>query len=236
MAAVRKDIRLEVKVRNNLILTKMEEKGIYTITELCRSLNGENDAIPFVSSIKVKAFQTGVGKLINMKESARNSLGDWTQLALLLSEFFQCMPEDLFSEPQQWSKLEKNRTSAELAYSEMQQLAAQSRASVTPELELQATELRAAINSVLSTLPARHERVLRLRLGFEGDVKTLGEIGKMLGVSQERIRGIESEAMNKLKNPKRRRVILNACGGHVVGKTWSGDDVVAPDEDVIDAL
>jgi len=64
------------------------------------------------------------------------------------------------------------------------------------------TLLQDHLQDVLATLPEREAGVIRLRFGFEdGQIRTLDEIGRIYGVSRERIRQIESNAMNKLRQP-----------------------------------
>jgi RNA polymerase primary sigma factor len=66
------------------------------------------------------------------------------------------------------------------------------------------TLLREQLASVLGTLPEREADVVSLRFGLtDGQPKTLDEIGKVYGVTRERIRQIESKAMSKLRNPSR---------------------------------
>jgi RNA polymerase primary sigma factor len=64
--------------------------------------------------------------------------------------------------------------------------------------------LREELDSALSQLTPREERVLRLRFGLlDGRSRTLEEVGKEFGVTRERIRQIESKALRKLKHPSR---------------------------------
>jgi RNA polymerase primary sigma factor len=64
------------------------------------------------------------------------------------------------------------------------------------------TLLQDHLQGVLATLPEREAGVIRLRFGFDdGLIRTLDEIGRVYGVSRERIRQIESNAMNKLRQP-----------------------------------
>jgi RNA polymerase primary sigma factor len=64
------------------------------------------------------------------------------------------------------------------------------------------TLLQDHLQRVLDTLPEREAGVVRLRFGFaDGQIRTLDEIGQAYGVSRERIRQIESNAMNKLRQP-----------------------------------
>ncbi|KAI4302868.1 hypothetical protein MLD38_038567 [Melastoma candidum] len=60
------------------------------------------------------------------------------------------------------------------------------------------------LEKVLNSLNPRENQVIRWRFGLEdGRMKTLQEIGEIMGVSRERIRQIESCAFRKLKNKKR---------------------------------
>jgi RNA polymerase primary sigma factor len=64
--------------------------------------------------------------------------------------------------------------------------------------------LQDQLQSVLATLSAREAGVVRLRFGLtDGQPRTLAEIGRVYGVSRERIRQIESTTMSKLRHPSR---------------------------------
>ncbi|MCI6746325.1 MAG: RNA polymerase sigma factor RpoD [Anaerolactibacter massiliensis] len=64
--------------------------------------------------------------------------------------------------------------------------------------------LKDEINTVLSGLTDREEKVLRLRFGlYDGRTRTLEEVGKEFNVTRERIRQIEAKALRKLKHPTR---------------------------------
>jgi RNA polymerase primary sigma factor len=66
------------------------------------------------------------------------------------------------------------------------------------------TLLQEQLNSVLSTLSEREAGVVSMRFGLtDGQPKTLDEIGKVYGVTRERIRQIESRTMSKLRHPAR---------------------------------
>jgi RNA polymerase primary sigma factor len=66
--------------------------------------------------------------------------------------------------------------------------------------------LKDHLDEVLSTLSDREARVLKLRFGLEGSKQmTLEEVGKVFGVTRERIRQIEAKALRKLKHPSRRK-------------------------------
>ncbi|KKQ24935.1 MAG: RNA polymerase sigma factor [Microgenomates group bacterium GW2011_GWC1_37_12b] len=66
--------------------------------------------------------------------------------------------------------------------------------------------LKDHLDEVLSTLSDREAKVLKLRFGLEGTKQmTLEEVGKVFGVTRERIRQIEAKALRKLKHPSRRK-------------------------------
>jgi len=64
--------------------------------------------------------------------------------------------------------------------------------------------LKKELNTLLSNLSDREERVIKLRFGLiDGRTKTLEEVGKEFGVTRERIRQIEAKALRKLRHPSR---------------------------------
>ncbi len=66
------------------------------------------------------------------------------------------------------------------------------------------TMLRDEIEHMLASLSPREARVLELRYGLlDGRMRTLKEVGEKFGVTRERIRQIETEALERLRNPNR---------------------------------
>lgn len=71
----------------------------------------------------------------------------------------------------------------------------------TPDKAVEKTKLEETINTVLQNLSWRKEQVIRMRFGLDSEQEaTLEEIGEMFGLSRERVRQIEGEAMEKLRN------------------------------------
>ena len=70
------------------------------------------------------------------------------------------------------------------------------------------TLLQEQLHSVLGTLSEREAGVVSMRFGLtDGQPKTLDEIGKVYGVTRERIRQIESKTMSKLRHPSRSNLL-----------------------------
>jgi RNA polymerase primary sigma factor len=105
--------------------------------------------------------------------------------------------------------------------------------------------LQEQIKAVLDSLSEREADVIAMRFGLDdGDDKTLDEIGKIYGVTRERIRQIESKTLNKLRHRSRSEVLLGYLEGEIDpekygeeaadsgpkrGKRLSGTDEQAPD-------
>lgn len=69
-------------------------------------------------------------------------------------------------------------------------------------------EFRDALEDVLNTLTEREAGVIRMRFGLsDGRPQTLDQIGRVYGVTRERIRQIESKTMSKLRHPRRSQVL-----------------------------
>jgi RNA polymerase primary sigma factor len=59
---------------------------------------------------------------------------------------------------------------------------------------------RQRIQRAVADLPERQRRIIELRFGFDGESASLETIGKELGLTRERVRQLESEALHRLSN------------------------------------
>jgi RNA polymerase primary sigma factor len=81
----------------------------------------------------------------------------------------------------------------------------------SPEQRLMDYDLKRHLKSVVERLTSREQQVISLRFGLDGEEpKTLGEIGAQIGVCRERVRQIQVNAVNKLRNNDEIRTIAVA--------------------------
>lgn len=82
----------------------------------------------------------------------------------------------------------------------------------TPQPDETATNniLREQLKEALNELPPREARILQLRYGLlDGQIHTLKEVGNKMGVTRERVRQIEAQALRRLRNPQIQRALRN---------------------------
>jgi RNA polymerase primary sigma factor len=77
---------------------------------------------------------------------------------------------------------------------------------LAPDEEVSSSMLRELLRYILQDLPPREVRILQLRYGLvDGETYTLEEVGKKLGVTRERVRQIEAQALSRLRHPTHAR-------------------------------
>jgi RNA polymerase primary sigma factor len=77
---------------------------------------------------------------------------------------------------------------------------------LSPEESAQQSQLQAQVEKVLGTLTPREACILRLRFGLQnGRSHTLDQVGRKFGLTRERIRQIEKQALRRLRHPSRSR-------------------------------
>lgn len=82
-----------------------------------------------------------------------------------------------------------------------------------PDAALDRADAVRVVADLLAELPERHADVVRKRFGIgRDDEMTLDEIGKLYGVTRERIRQIEAKALDRLSHPGRMRALRKECG------------------------
>ena len=101
---------------------------------------------------------------------------------------------------------------------------------ISPVQAIENTDLKALTSNALSLLTQREERILRQRFGINCPGSTLEEIGRIYGVTRERVRQIEAKALKKIRHPSRSkglaayRTILKSNKGETSDDDYTNDD------------
>lgn len=188
------EYRIDVKVRNNVILYKIEQAGYKTLGEFCRL----NNIMKYVSTI---------GAIINMKSSPLQSDGEFRKCIIKVADLLGCDPLDLFTDTQMHTVLKSNKRSIQVNEAEMRFMLENKNETLLLEDLVSHDERNKTIEKALGNLTEREAKVIKLRFGFEdGNEHTLDEVGVAIGkdgspVSRERVRQIEAKALRKLRHP-----------------------------------
>ena len=180
-----KNYRVELKVKNNLLASAMERKGIASAAELSRQSG---------------VHQVCIGRYLNLQESIYDSRGDYRPQFMQLCEFFNLMPSELYPEAQMSEPLKSNKRVIEADASELIRIESQA---CDPALLLEAETRREVADTLLGTLTPRSAKVVSMRHGLDGVEHTYQQIGDELGVGVERVRQIYGSALRKMRHPER---------------------------------
>ena len=185
-----KDYVLEIKVKNNYMMTKMRERGIDTAAELAR---------------RTGLTQPAVSVLLTLKVAALTKRGKWRPSLLKLAKFFNCLPEELVPPQHLEESLSRNTTTLEVGRADLKKIASwamQDKAVVDPLLLLAQGEAVEGVQTALGHLKPRERHVVAMRFGLDGESPaTLDEVAETMGVTRERVRQIEAKGMRRLKQP-----------------------------------
>ncbi|MFN3349077.1 sigma factor-like helix-turn-helix DNA-binding protein [Pseudorhodoplanes sp.] len=186
-----RDVRVEIRFKNNLILRAMKEVGIKTAREL-----SERSGISYATVIDI----------IGMRRPALNQRGDWHEAAFAIAAALHKEPEELFSWFQRSRALERNV----FVLGEVASEAVLVPDSGDPERLLLQNELRGVVTSMLATLGERDRQAVQMRFGFDPYCRThdYAEIGRALGgCSGSRAMMIVDRAVRRLRRHDRVRLL-----------------------------
>ena len=184
------DYRLVLMVKNARIARAIESAGFSNVNQFCRAHG---------------LHPTVVGELINLKVRPVNTRGEWTPVAIRIADALQKLPEELWTDFQRRAVLEQTTYSIDIEESAALGL---TREVETPEALSMARETSAVISGILDELGGKYKEVLCRRFGFstpDRQPDTLGEIAADLGITQERVRQIEKDGLNKIRFTRERR-------------------------------
>ena len=187
-----KDYRIEIKVKNNRLLTKMEEAGYASVAKFAEAIG---------------MYRSKIDRIVKMKSAALDEEGYYRPEAVQIAEFLKCTPQDIYPPAQMRGTMKENTAQVTANANEIDSLTSSLRTlAFSPEQKLILNEAKQALKTAMLTLTPREQRVLDLRYGLTyGEEKTLDEIGEIFGVGRERIRQIEQKALRKMKHPERSR-------------------------------
>lgn len=189
---MKKDIRLVIRAKNNLILERMEMAGFATVQEVAK-------AIGDIHPVSLYA-------LVSMRAKPRTKTGKWTPTVIKLAEVLMSEPEDLFSEWQIANTISESNSSITMSSEDLVSLSDQSLDTAmieAPEDTIIHDQKfgKERIRSLMAYLPMNLQRVLELRSGINGEREhTLVECGRILKVSNERIRQLEARAYRLIRD------------------------------------
>lgn len=189
-----KDYNIQIKVRNNFLLTAMREAGFKNAAQLARASGNS---------------QMAVGGFLNLTKTPYNQDG---RVCLPMDRICDTLGKEvteLFPSQHLTKPLPKNTGEALVGMDEISKLLPQSEMVASallesPEDYADREVLGDSIYAVfLEALTPKEHKVIEMRFGLNGhEEHTLAEIGDCLDVTPERIRQFESKAMRKLRHPK----------------------------------
>jgi RNA polymerase primary sigma factor len=187
-----KDYRIEIKVKNNRLLSQMEKAGYFSVAKFAEAI-GMNRSV--------------IDRIVRMRSAALDEEGYYRPEALKIAEFLNCTPHDIYPPAQMRQVLTVNTAQVTANANEMDSLTSSLRTlAFSPEQKMILDEAKQALKQLMLTLTPREHRILDLRFGLtNGEEKTLEDIGSMFGLSRDRIRQIEQKALRKLKHPANSR-------------------------------
>jgi RNA polymerase sigma factor (sigma-70 family) len=187
------EYRVKITVRNNLLMSAIEEAGYKTQADFAKALG-------------VKP--TAVNNLVAMREAPITSEGEFSEMAKLVMEALGACPTDLWTEQQLTMKLRKNSADMKMGASTLQLMMADPNDPMLLEtdvddMNLFREELKDTMDNMLDSLTPREAKALKLRYGIGCEAHTLEDAGKTFGITRERMRQIEAKALRKLRSPSR---------------------------------
>lgn len=201
------DIRLEVKLKNNVLWNKIHDK-FPNVAAFCKAHKGLGINATQVGRLllfKVSPFrQVRVGKTNLFTKEYRNA-------CLKLEKALKCPAEVLFPEELYEKMMELPATTvvelssfSNLALPEKHELLSLPAPEEDPLSQADRQELGEKIQDLLKTLTFREREIIKLRYGLGYDyIHTLEEVGKIFKITRERVRMIEAGAIRKLQDPAR---------------------------------
>ena len=180
-----KDYRVEVKIKNNYLLTKMMENGVANVNQLAKLVNSN---------------PTAIGHVVNLKIAAYGKNGKVRPTVSKICEFLSCCPEDIFPDQHLMTPLHSNRAVVEADQEEFVP-GYLLEGTVDPLAQIAEEDGARHVHKLiaLAKLSARETKILTASFGLDGgEPKTYAAIGEELGMGRGRTQQIASKALRKM--------------------------------------
>jgi RNA polymerase sigma factor (sigma-70 family) len=193
-----KEYRVKVTVRNNLLLSAIEDAGYKSQAEFARSA-GLTD--------------NHVTALVGLRACPIRNDGTFTNIAQTIMEVLGACPTDLWTNEQLSMRLKNNSAEGEMSKAELLPALGMNPIDMvefkSPDEYLQDNDKVDAVARKLKTLTFREQMIIGQRFGINSEEKTFEEIGESMGLTRERIRQLEARALRKLRHPSRSDELKN---------------------------
>ena len=188
------DYELQLKIRNAPMLNRMREAGFQTAAQLSRASGVCQGAIGAMLALKQPLYSPAKN---------RGSYHAPRPAAVKIAETLDCAPTDIYPESHYFAGLSQSEFRAQLSAHQMESLTHMSTGDPAMLLEFMEDEILFDFEQLIeaTTLTERQQSVLRKRFA---DGKTQAVTAQELGVSKERIRQIEAQAVRLLRKSTRK--------------------------------
>lgn len=178
------EYRLQVRVKNNLILKRINLMGFDSVSKFCEKYN---------------ICDSQLGQLINFVQSPYDRKGEYKKIALDLMKIFNCTLSELFTETQLQLKRKKSKIEIEISEKQLQ-IISNDNTNQNPLLIYEKEQEIEKLHNAIKYLTEREQKFLISRFF---DNLTYEEMAKKYSLTRERCRQIELRAIRKLRHPAR---------------------------------
>lgn len=193
-----REYRVKITVRNNLLLTAIEEAGYKTQADFARAAG---------------LLPTEVNELVAMRKAPIGERGSFIDTAVKIMEVLGACPTDLWTAEQLNMNLKRNTTERSYGKEDLKLFMDKEDAVLLDfdiNKNIDETETHNVVEDIIDSLTPREAKILRLRYGIDVDKEyKFEEIASMFGVTRERIRQIEAKALRKMRHPARSDALRN---------------------------
>lgn len=204
-----KDLRIEFKFKNAVLLTRLQEKfgAEATTKSMAETMEVPYSQLICLLTLHIKPFSSMLSK---GSQSVDGII--YNKTAMKIANFLDFTePAELFPVSLYSLKIPKkyHKDFDSIQLLSFQEAAEQK---LLPPVEsyeenYEALGLKERMNQLLETLTAREAKVIRMRFGLDGPEMTPAEVAKELGVTRSRIGEIEKSVLRKLRHPARAKQI-----------------------------